>query len=119
MTEQISPEIQQKIMEFQEAQQQARMVMTQKYQIEIQLREVQNALGELEKLEKAEVHKAVGQILIKTDKASMTKELKDKEETLGVRLKTIEKQEDKLKEKMQGLQDRLQGVIGPAPSAGG
>ena len=114
MPEKISPEMQQKIMEFQEVQQQARIILSQKYQIELQLKETQNALKELDKLEKAEVHKAVGQILIKTDKATITKELEEGQEMLELCLKTFEKQEAKLKEKMQSLQDRLQGIIGPA-----
>ena len=101
MTEKISPEMQQKIQEYMESQQRARLLMSQKYQIELSLKEFQNALDELEKLEKAEVHKAVGQILIKSDKKDVVEDLKEKIETLETRMKTIESQEKKLTEKME------------------
>ncbi len=110
---QISHEMQQKIREFQEAQQQARVLMSQKYQIEIQLKEAQNALDELEKAGNTEVHKIVGQILIKADKNAVQADLKEKVETLGLRLKTFDKQEKKIMEKAKTLQEDLQkGLAG-------
>jgi len=115
MTEKISPEIQQKLMEFQEAQQQARMVLTQKYQIELQLKETEAALDELEKAGKTEVHKVIGQILIKSDKETVSKDLKEKADTLSVRLKSLDSQEKKLTDQLKSLQDRLQGVLPPVP----
>lgn len=116
MTEHISKEMQEKILEFQETQQQARIVLTQKYQLDMQLKETKNAIEELGKLEKTEVHKAIGNILIKAPKEEVLKELKEREETLDIRLKTLEKQEAKLREKLNTLQDRIQGII---PSDGG
>lgn len=114
----LSQEMQEKIMEFQAIQQQIRMVVSQKYQMELQLKEAQTALEELGKLEKPEIHKAIGQILIKTGKDDVVKELKEKSETLELRLKTLEKQESELKTKIKSIQDRLQGVI-PQLEAGG
>lgn len=107
----MSPEMQQQIRQLQEVDQQARILMSQKYQFEMQLSEMQRAMDELKKDEKAEVHRVVGQILIKSDAKSTTAELKEKMESIEVRLKTLEKQEDKIKEKAKSLQDRLQGVL--------
>jgi prefoldin beta subunit len=107
MAEQISQETQQKIRQFQEAQQQARILMGQKYQIELQLKEAKNAAEELGKPGANDVYKAVGQILIKSEKDKLLSELKEKIEAYDVRLKTIEKQEKKLVEKMQELQTSL------------
>ncbi|MFH1450948.1 MAG: prefoldin subunit beta [archaeon] len=115
MTEHISPEIQQNLREFQEAQQQARIVLSQKYQVELQAKEVQAAIDELEKAGKTEVHKVVGQILIKSDKETVSKELQEKADTLGVRLKSLEAQEKNLSKNLKALQDRLQGIIPHAP----
>lgn len=120
---QISNEMQQKIQDFQEAQQQARVLLSQKYQMEMQLKETQNALDELEKSGNAEVHKVVGQILIKSDKNSIQSELKEKVETLELRMKSIEKQEKKVMDKVKSLQEDLQkGLSGlggmGAPSGG-
>ena len=120
---QISQEMQQKIQEFQDAQQQARVLLSQKYQIEMQIKETQNALDELEKAGNTEVHKVVGQILIKADRNTVQSDLKEKVETLGLRMKTIEKQEKKIMEKVKGLQEELQkglaGLGGGEISAGG
>ena len=110
---QISHEMQQKIQDFQEAQQQARILMSQKYQIEIQLKETKNAIDELEKAGNTEVHKVVGQILIKSDKNAVLSDLKEKAETLELRMKTFEKQEKKIMERAKGLQEELQkGLAG-------
>ncbi|HIJ98707.1 TPA: prefoldin subunit beta [archaeon] len=120
---QLSQEMQQKIQDFQEAQQQARVLLSQKYQIELQMKETQNALDELEKAGNTEVHKVVGQILIKSDKNTVHSELKEKVETLELRLKTIEKQEKKVMEKVKTLQEELQkglaGLGGGNVSEGG
>lgn len=94
------------------------MILGQKYQVELQLKETEKALDELEGLKNPEIHKAVGQILIKAEKSTIVKELKEKAETLGLRLKTLEKQESQLKDRMKSIQDRLQGVI-PESEKGG
>ncbi len=112
----MSPDIQDKLREFQEGQQQARMIMSQKYQAEIQLKEAQSALEELEKTDdKSEVHKIVGQILIKTDKATISGELKEKVDSLEVRMKSLSSQEEKLTNNLKSIQDRLQGILPGAP----
>ena len=112
----ISPEMQKNLRELQEVEQQARVIMAQRYQMEMQVKETQKALGEIEASKGAEVHKVVGQILIKAKPEEVSKELKEKVETMQVRLDTLKKQEDKLKDRMKSVQDRLQGVI---PAKGG
>ncbi|MDP7282517.1 MAG: prefoldin subunit beta [Candidatus Undinarchaeales archaeon] len=117
MTEEISPEMQKQVMEFQEAQQNIRMILGQKYQLELQFKEIEMALAEIEKSESKEIHKAVGQILIKSDKESITKDLNEKKDMIDVRLKSLQTQEKSLSEKLKSLQDRLQGVIPKQPEA--
>ena len=116
MTEQLSEEMQTKIREFQAAQQRAGMIMSQKYQIDMQFRETTTALEELDKTAAdVEVHKAVGQILIKTDKESVVIGLNEKKDSLEVRLKSLEAQEKKISDELKSLQDRLQGILPQAP----
>ena len=107
----MSKEMQEKILEFQQVQEQARIVVSQKLRIDIELKSAKKALKELEKMGKGKVHKAVGNVLIETDKDSTMKELKDTMDTLELNLKTLEKQETTLKNKLKSLQDRLQGVL--------
>jgi len=111
LTEKISPEIQKQIMEFQEKQNTARMIVSQKYQLELSMKESEHALEELEKQENAEVHRAVGNILIKANASDVVSDLKEKVETINVRLKTIKSQEKKITDELKSLQDRLQGVL--------
>lgn len=115
MTEQLSPEVQQKLREFQEAQQQARILFSQKYQTELQLKTSQAALDELNKAGKTDVHKIVGPILIKADKAAVAAELKEKIDTLQVRFKSLDTQEKTVVKNLKAIQDRLQGILPKAP----
>ena len=117
MTEQLSEEVQTKLREFQAAQQRAGMILSQKYQVDMHLRETSAALAELDKTSAdVEVHKAVGQILIKTDKESVVIDLNEKKDSLEVRMKSLETQEKKISNELKSLQDRLQGII-PQPPA--
>lgn len=119
MAKQISPEIQQKIQDFQEAQQQARIVLNQKYSVELQLKELQNALNEMEKTDKPEVYKALGQILLRSNREKIITELKESIEALNLRLKSLEKHEKKLAEKISESQETLQKTFSGIESGAG
>ncbi|MFO7872253.1 MAG: prefoldin subunit beta [Candidatus Undinarchaeales archaeon] len=108
----MTPEMQKKLAEYQETQQKARMLMSQKQQLQVEKKEAENALDELKGRDKAEVHKSVGSILIKTSKKDVEKELSEKVESLDVRLKSMSEKEKKLTDKLKGIQDRLQGSMG-------
>lgn len=88
------------------------MFATQKMQTEAQRRETDAAIDELRKAKaSAEVYKAVGRILIRSDLKDLKKELADDAETLDVRLKSIEKQEGKVRDKALELQKKLQTAL--------
>ena len=74
----------------------------QKQQFQTQLIEITSALEELEKTDQA--YKIVGNIMVLTKKDKLKKELESKKEMLDLRIKTIEKQEKVIKEKMQKMQ---------------
>lgn len=111
MQEEIPEELRTQIADFQQKQQQARMVAAQKYQVEVELKETKNALDEISKSKKPEVHKVVGKVLIKAEPSKIKKELEDKKETLELRLKTLKKQEEKLKKGLKEIQETLQGSM--------
>jgi len=54
-----------------------------------------------------EVFKIIGQLMIKTDKAKVNKDLDNKKKLLEMRMKTIEKQESTLSEKVSELREEL------------
>ena len=75
----ISEEMQGKIMQFQQIQQQIQMIAQQKYQIDMQVTEIEKTMEELANLKKdAEIYKSVGTLLVRNDdKEELTKELEE------------------------------------------
>ena len=105
----MNEEIQGKMVQFQQLQQQIQMLASQKYQLDVQVSEVEKTLEELNKAGKdAALYKSIGSLLIRSDdKDGMVKELEEQKETLGVRVKTLEKQEKTMRNQHQVLQDEL------------
>jgi prefoldin beta subunit len=114
----LPPAAQQAIMQLQTFQQQANALAMQRESLTIQKIELERALEELKKAaDKEDIYKAVGPVLIKTSKSSMVKELGEKKETADVRLKSIEKQDAKIHEKIKEIQGKL-GEMLRGPQAG-
>jgi len=91
------------IQELQMLDQNLQNILLQKQAFQIELRETQAALKELEKSGE-EVFKIIGQLMIKTDKKDMKEELVTKEKMIDLRIKSFEKQEHALSEKFGDLQ---------------
>jgi prefoldin beta subunit len=112
MSEDISrlpPQVQQRLLRLQQLQQTLQGVMSQKQQLEIQLTEVEQASIELEKAAKtATIYKSIGALLIKSDKTKVTTELKEREELLKMRVDVLGKQEERLRNQVKDLQEKLQ-----------
>jgi prefoldin beta subunit len=89
------------------------MIMQQRQQVELRLREVEEALEELDKTEdKTPIYKSIGAILVKTKgKSEITKELKSNKESLDLRKATLEKQEGRIKEKLNEMQSKVQNAL--------
>ena len=108
----LPPQVQNQLRQLQQFQQQLEITVQQRLQIDVRLRETENAFEELNKLEEnAPVYKSVGNLIIKADKEKLIKELREEKETLEVRKKTLESQESKLKEKIEELQKKLQEAL--------
>lgn len=80
--------------------------LLQKQAFQIEFRETQAALKELDKSGE-EVFKIIGQLMIKTDKKQMKEELLNKEKIIDMRIKSFEKQERVLSEKMEDLRSEV------------
>ena len=110
----ISPQLQDQIMKLQQVQQQVELLVNQRMQLERELKEVERAVTELEQLDPANavVYKTIGAILVKADRDKVQEELKDRKETLEMRIKTITRQEERAKsdyeEKRKVIQASLQ-----------
>ena len=110
--EELPPQLRHQIAQFQQVQQQAQALTVQKQQLELALHETERALEELGKLEEgATVYKSVGSILIKAGRDDLKKELTERKETLDLRIKTIERQEGRVVERLREMRDKLQEAL--------
>lgn len=104
MTE-LSKETEQKIAQLQLYEQSLQSILMQKQQFQTQSLEIKSALNELESTKEA--YKIVGNIMVASKKEDLKKELESKKETISLRIKTIEKQENQIREKAKGLQEEV------------
>jgi prefoldin beta subunit len=111
MNQEISPEAQKLLMKFQTLQQQFQAVAMQKDTFTMQKTELGKAVEELKTANTDDVYKTVGPILIKSTKTDLEKELGDKLETIDLRLKSLEKQEETFKEKLKENQEAIQKAL--------
>lgn len=102
----MSKETEQKIAQLQIMEQNLQNLMQQRQAFQAQLMEVENALSEVTGA-KAPLYKIVGNIMISSEKDSLKKDLTSRKEVLDLRLKSLQKQEDALKEKAESLQGEV------------
>ncbi len=107
MAEEIPAQVQHTLVQLQQYQQQAQSLTLQRQQIEIQLAELDAALEALKEVKDSDVFRSVGPVLVKQPKTDIEKSLSELKETLDLRLKIIQKQEGKVKDKMKELSDKL------------
>jgi prefoldin beta subunit len=111
--EEMSKQLQDQLARLQQMRIQLQMIIQQRQQVELRSKEIDEALGELEKTdEKTPIYKSVGAILIKTKgKDEIVKELKLSKEALELRKTTLEKQEGRTKEKLSELQGKVETAL--------
>ena len=117
MSEDISklpPQVQQRLLRLQQLQQTLQAVLTQKQQLELESNEVEQALGELEKLaDSATIYKSIGSLLVKAKKDKVTIELNERKDLLRMRIDVLGKQETRLRTQAKDLQTKLQRDLRP------
>tara|TARA_Y100000310_G_scaffold302635_1_gene340183 strand:+ start:27763 stop:28104 length:342 start_codon:yes stop_codon:yes gene_type:complete len=102
----LSKETEQKIAQLQLMEQNLQNFLMQKQNFQTQLLEIDTAITELDKT-KEDAYKIVGNVMIKEKKENLIKDLKSKKEVLDLRLKTLDKQESKIKEKATEMQQEV------------
>ena len=98
-------ETQEKIARLQSLEQNLQGFLAQRQQFQGQLMEVESALKEVEKTDKA--YRIVGNIMVHASKDDLKKDLTSKKELMEIRVKSLEKQESQLQEKAQKLKDEV------------
>jgi|SRR3989344_374353 len=102
----MNKETEQKIEQIQLIEQNLQNILGQKQNFQSQLLEVENALEEIKK-SKDKVYRIVGSIMVLSEKQDVEKYLNSKKEIVELRIKNLEKQEDKLKEKVNEFQQEI------------
>ncbi|AMM53355.1 prefoldin subunit beta [Pyrococcus kukulkanii] len=114
----VPPQVQAMLGQLESYQQQLQLVIQQKQKVQADLTEAKKALEEIEKLpDDAIIYKTVGTLIVKTTKDKALQELKEKVETLNVRLNALNRQEQKINEKVKELTQKIQAALRP-PTAG-
>ena len=108
--EKINENLAKKIQELQLIEQTLQGIMMQRQTFQLELNETLSAVEELSSA-KDDVYKIVGQIMVKSKKESLDKEMKDKKNLLELRVKNLEKQEDSLKERLEKLREEVMKEI--------
>lgn len=80
-------------------------LLIQKQQLESQLTELDSALTSLKKTNVS--YKIIGKIMVSTPKEELEKDLEQKKEVIEVRLNHFSKQEEKLKENIDEVQQEV------------
>ena len=105
----LNEEQKQKLLNFNNLQQSFEFLTSQKLQIESTLRETELAIEELEKINPDDtVYKAIGGILVKSEKNKLLDEKKSLKVTLEMRLKTLKQKEERVKTQIETMRKSLQ-----------
>lgn len=106
----INEQLRNKLVQFQNLQQQAQIIAVQKANLTAVEKEYDAALEELKTGK--EVYKAVGPLMVKSTPAALSKDLNLKKEENQSRIELLEKQEKKLTTKLQAMGNELQTELG-------
>ncbi|ABL88007.1 prefoldin, beta subunit [Pyrobaculum islandicum DSM 4184] len=123
---QIPPSLQDLVNRFNQVQAQLQNVLLRKQQYEAELREIEKALTEIEKLpQDAKIYKSVGNFLIPQNRDAALQELRERKELLELHTKTLARQESLLREQIEKLREeinkelsRLKGSVETAKGGG-
>jgi len=101
--------LQNDLKQFQRVQQELGAVQQQRMQLDMRLREIGHTLEELKAVpEEANVYRPIGGLLVKAKSRKEVEDLLSEEkETLEVRQKAVERQENHLKERYTTMQQEL------------
>jgi prefoldin beta subunit len=119
----IPAKLQNDLRQFQRLQQELSSVAQQRLQMDLKFRETTRTLEDLKALpEDATVYRPIGGLLVKAkDRAEVDGLLTEEKETLEIRVKALERQENHLKERYTEMQKELSEALqaaGVQPSGG-
>ena len=121
----LSDDMRQDLVEFQNLQQQLQLVMLQRQQLTMQLSEIDRVREELGKSQQdAKFFRSIGPVLVPKGKSDLETDLQEEKEILANRNSLMTKQEEKMKQRLMALQDKFRKLesgfsLGGGPGEGG
>jgi prefoldin beta subunit len=97
--------------QFQSYQQQLQAILLQKENLKLQILEMDKAIEELEASKEKQAYKIVGPIMIQKDLNTLKNELNEKKENFNLRIKTLEKAEERITKKLKEMEPKLRKMI--------
>jgi len=104
----MNAQVQQDKIDFERQRNQLMQLSSQKQQLQFQIRMLKETLDALNKTKEEKVFKAVGNIMLQTPVSEVKKDLEKEVEALELKLKTVQKQEDILIDKMNKLKKKIE-----------
>lgn len=105
----LSKDAQEKLQQLQMIEQSLQASLSQKHGFQSQQLEIDSALSHL--TGKKTAYRIIGNLMVESDAESLRKDLTEKKEKLQIRIKNLEKQEEKVKARAESLQkDVLDGM---------
>ena len=98
-----------KVAQLQLLEQNMQQFLMQKQQFQMQLSEITTALENLKDTNNA--YKIIANIMVSSKKEDLEKELQQKKEMLELRIKSLEKQEESIREKSKKIQKEVLGTM--------
>lgn len=114
----LPPQVQERLLRLQQLQQTLQSVLAQKQQVDMEQTEVEQTLSELQKTaDEAVIYKAIGSLLVKSEKAKVTTDLVERKELLTTRSTVLSRQEERLRSQVKEVQTKLQEDLSPVSPA--
>lgn len=105
--------IQQSIAEFERGRGQLASISAQKQQLSIQAETLGSSIEELKKTKEEKVYKFAGPIMLLSPVEEVLKDIESRKESVDLRLKTVEKQENILVDKLNKLKSEIEKAQSP------
>ena len=99
------------VAQFQILQQQLQNVLIQKETVNMSIMEIDRAVEELNKSKESEAYKITGTVMVKKSVEYLKKELGESKEAMQIILKSVERSEKILTDKLKELQSKLQEIM--------
>lgn len=115
----MAQDIREMVNEFEKQRQTLMSVSMQRQQLQAIINGLDISLKELENTKESKVFKAAGAILVSRDTKEVKKELAEQKENNELRMKTLDKQEKNLVEKLNTLKTQIESAAkSPASTSG-